>query len=103
MAATQKSARASKRAPKKPTVADLLARRMERERRLNAKAPPAALNEKLFPITTAAPRLGISVWLLRHMASDGRLNYRRIGRRIFISESEIARLAGSELKAVNAA
>jgi hypothetical protein len=85
-------------------VADLLRARMEREQKLNAKRPATPLTEKLTPITAVArDRVGISVWTLRHMASEGRLNYRRIGRRLFISESEIARIAGNEVLAVNAA
>lgn len=98
-----KNARRAVRAPKKPCVADLLALRMEREARLFAKSPATPLTEKLSPITAAAGRLGLSVWTLRHHASSGKLNYRRIGRRLYISESEIARLAGGEVQAVNAA
>ena len=105
MSAQKKSARSSMRAPKKPTVADRLRARMDRERQLSAKTPPRPLNEKLFPLT-AAPEQGApyAVWTLRHMAASGRLNYRRIGRRLFITESEIARLrCGAEVRAVNAA
>ena len=101
-AVARKPARPARHTPQKPTVADLLRAKMERERKLCAKAPVVPPTEKLTPITKATPRVGYSVWALRHMAADGRLNYRRIGRRIFITESEIARLAGSELQAVNA-
>jgi hypothetical protein len=102
MPTLQKRVRASKRA-KKPCVADLLRVRMEREQKLNAKTPATPLTEKLSPITAAAIRLGVSVWTLRHYAGAGKLNYRRLGRRMFISESEIARLAGNEVQAVKAA
>jgi hypothetical protein len=103
-AARKKVVRPARPAPKnkKPCVADLLRARMEREQKLNAKTPAPPLTENLFPITAAAKKLGRSVWTLRHMASEGRLNYRRGGRRMFITESEIARLAGKEVLAVNA-
>jgi hypothetical protein len=97
--------RSARRTPKKQksTVADLLRARMERERKLCAKVPAPPLTEKLNSIVAAAARLGLSVWTLRHWSCTGQLNYRRIGRRMFVSESEIARLAGNEVQAVNVA
>jgi hypothetical protein len=103
MTALQKRVRASKRTPKKPTVADRLRARMEREARLNAKVPPTPLTEKLLNINASAQAIGVSPWTLRHWLAEGRLNYRRIGRRVYLTESEITRLAGSEFQAVNAA
>lgn len=100
---SQKHVRVSRRAPKKPCVAELLAARIQRERALAAKMPAPSLTEKLFPLTAAASRLGLSVWTLRHWAVEGRLNYRRLGRRLFITEAEISRIAGAEIRSVNAA
>ncbi len=101
--AQKKPVRSARRTPKKPTVADLLRARMERERKVSAKTPAPALTEKLSHINAAAALLGLSVWTLRHWACTGQLNYRRIGRRLYVSQSEIARLAGGEVQAVNAA
>lgn len=102
-ASQKKAVRSARRIPKKPTVADLLRARIAREQKLSPKAPTLPLTEKLSHINVAAARLGMSVWTLRHYACTGRLNYRRIGRRLFVTESEIARLAGNEVQAVNAA
>jgi hypothetical protein len=104
MSAQRNASRASKRSPKKPTVADLLAARIAREQRLVPKTTTApVVTERLIHIGIAAERLGVSVWTLRHWACEARLNYRRVGRRIFVTESEIARLAGPVVTAVNAA
>jgi len=103
MAVTQKKPpRRAARGQKTTTVADRLRARMEREARLSAKTPPAPLTEKLFNISAAAERLGLSPWTLRHWLAEGKLNYRRISRRVYLTESEIARLSGVAVAAVAA-
>jgi excisionase family DNA binding protein len=48
--------------------------------------------ETLHPVKNAAHQLGISIWTLRKMAYEGEITSVKIGSKLLIPESEIARL-----------
>jgi excisionase family DNA binding protein len=50
------------------------------------------MTEVLFPVKDAAKQLGISVWTLRKKAYEGDVASVKIGAKLLIPESEIARL-----------
>jgi len=50
------------------------------------------MNENLHPIKDAAKQLGVSVWTLRRKAYDGEIASAKIGAKLLIPESEIARI-----------
>ncbi len=56
---------------------------------------------KLYDLQSAAKALGgISVWTLRKHQELGHLNLTRIGRRVFLSEKEVERIAREGLPAL---
>ena len=50
------------------------------------------MNESLYPVKHAAKQLGISVWTMRKKAYEGEVASVKIGAKLLIPESEIARL-----------
>jgi len=52
----------------------------------------AKMTETLHPVKDAARQLGISVWTLRKRAYEGDVASVKIGAKLLIPESEIARL-----------
>ncbi len=50
------------------------------------------MNQTIYPVKDAAARLGISVWTLRKKAYEGEIDSIKIGAKLLIPESEIARL-----------
>ena len=50
------------------------------------------MNENLIPVKEGARRLGISIWTLRKKAYEGDIASVKIGVKLLIPESEIARI-----------
>jgi excisionase family DNA binding protein len=48
--------------------------------------------EKLHPVKDAARQLGVSVWTLRKLAYEGNIASVKIGAKLLIAESELARI-----------
>src|ERR1700739_3452670 len=91
MTITKKKAQRTAASKRGDHINDRIARRLKLEAKTVSSAP---VTEKHFHIKDAARILGVSVWTLRHRMSRGELRYRRIGMRVFISQSELNRLAG---------
>ena len=55
-------------------------------------------NSRLYSLDEAARQLGVSVWTLRgHAKKGGALRTTRVGRRVLVPESELARVESSGL------
>jgi len=87
----------------KPSVHELLLCRIEREKELAPALPTSTPLPRLVHLIQAAKHLGRSPWTLRHMIARGEVTYHRQGRRVYLTESEIARLAGAHIPATKAA
>jgi excisionase family DNA binding protein len=68
---------------------------------LGVKERYIEMNETLNPIKAAAQRLGISVWTLRKKAYTGEVASVKIGVKLLIPESEIARMVQEGLRPRN--
>jgi excisionase family DNA binding protein len=60
-------------------------------------------HNRLYSLESAAKQLGISVWTLRsHARKGGALRTTRVGRRVLVSASELARIEASGLPSLAA-
>jgi hypothetical protein len=61
-------------------------------------------NNRLYSLESAARQLGISVWTLRsHARKGGALRTTRVGRRVLVSATELARIEASGLPSLKMA
>jgi excisionase family DNA binding protein len=59
-------------------------------------------DHRLYSLDDAARQLGISVWTLRaHAKKGGALRITRLGRRVLVSASELARIEASGLPSLS--